>query len=132
MSSMQSKRCPTAGVEPEYPPQEVTDRLAGLLPEGALDEAVQGLRADELTGSGGLLSQLAGRVLEAALAAELTEHLGHPPGATPAAGNVRNGGTAKRVSTDLGPVEVRTPRDRDRVLRAGDRREAPDPARGPR
>ncbi len=114
MSSMQSKRRPGTGVEPsEQPPQEVVDRLAGLLPDDALDEAVQGLRADELTGSGGLLSQLAGRVLEAALAAELTEHLGHPSGATPAGGNVRNGGTSKTVSTDLGPVEIRTPRDRE-------------------
>ncbi len=66
-----------------------------------------------LTGPGGLLSQLAGRVLEAALGAELTEHLGHPPGSTPARSNVRNGVTSKTVSTDLGPVSVRTPRDRD-------------------
>ncbi len=45
--------------------------------------------------------------------AELTEHLGHPPGATPGALNVRNGSTSKTVSTDLGPVQVRTPRDRE-------------------
>ena len=32
---------------------------------------------------GGLLSQLAGRVVEAALEAELTEHLRHPPGGRP-------------------------------------------------
>jgi len=83
------------------------------LPDGALDDAVQGLRPEELTGPGGLLSKLAGRVLEAALQAELTEHLGHPPGAPPAGANVRNGATEKTVSTDLGPVEVRTPRDRD-------------------
>ena len=31
----------------------------------------------------------------------------------PAGANVRNGSTSKTVSTDLGPVEVRTPRDRD-------------------
>ena len=114
MSSMRSKRRPEPGVEhTEQPEQEVVDRLAELLPEGALDEAVQGLRPEELTGPGGLLSQLAGRVLEAALGAELTEHLGHPPGAMPAGFNVRNGATGKTVSTDLGPVSVRTPRDRD-------------------
>ncbi len=113
MSSMQSKRRPEAGAgNHDQPPEEVIDRLAELLPEGALDEAVQGLRPEELTGPGGLLSKLAGRVLEAALAAELTEHLGHPPGARPGGSNVRNGSTSKTVSTDLGPVEVSTPRDR--------------------
>ena len=113
MSSMQSKRRQPFGAEPPEAPEEVVDRLAGLLPDGALDDAVQGLRPEELTGPGGLLSQLAGRVLEAALQAELTEHVGHPPGAIPAGENVRNGSTAKTVSTDLGPVSVRTPRDRD-------------------
>ena len=93
--------------------EEVVDRLAELLPEGALDEAVQDVRPEEPTGPGGLLSKLAGRVLEAALQAELTEHLGHPPGAVPAGSNVRNGSTSKTVSTDLGPVEVCTPRNRD-------------------
>src|SRR4051812_29299091 len=52
------------------------DRLAELLPDGALDAAVKGLRPEELSGPGGLLSQLAGRVVEAALEAEMTEHLG--------------------------------------------------------
>jgi len=48
-----------------------------------------------------------------ALGAELSEHLGHPPGSRPTGANVRNGGAAKTVQTDLGPVRVRTPRDRD-------------------
>ncbi len=114
MSTMKSTRRPQQGAEiPDQAREEVVDRLAELLPEGALDEAVQGLRPEELTGSGGLLSKLAGRVLEAALQAELTEHLGHPPGAPPAGSNVRNGATSKTVATDLGPVSVRTPRDRD-------------------
>jgi putative transposase len=111
MSTMKSKRRPGAGAEP--PPPEVLDRLAGLLPEGALDDAVRGLSPEELSGPGGLLSQLAGRVVEAALEAELTEHLGHPPGGMPQGPNVRNGSTPKTVQTDLGPVEIRTPRDRD-------------------
>ena len=64
MSSMQSKRRQPFGAEPPEAPKEVVDRLAGLLPDGALDDAVQGLRPEELTGPGGLLSQLAGRVLE--------------------------------------------------------------------
>ena len=115
MSTMQSKRRPQTGADPEGagPPQEVVDRLAELLPEEALEDAVRGLRPEELTGPGGLLSRLAGRVVEAALEAEMTEHLGHPPGGRPQTGNVRNGSTAKTVQTDLGPGAVRTPRDRE-------------------
>src|SRR4051794_13035146 len=113
MSTMNSERRPRKGVEPAgQPPREVFDRLAGLLPEGALDDAVRGLSPEELSGPGGLLSQLAGRVVEAALDAEMTEHLGHEPGATPAGSNVRNGSTPKTVHSDLGPVEIKTPRDR--------------------
>jgi putative transposase len=98
----------------EAPPQEVVDRLAGLLPAEALEEALEGLQADEITGPGGLLTQLAGRVLDAALGAELTGHLGYPPGQAPPGGapNVRNGSTPKTVQTELGPVGIRTPRDR--------------------
>ncbi len=48
MSTMKSKRRPEPGAEPEghEPPQEVFDRLAGLLPEGALEDAVKGLRPE--------------------------------------------------------------------------------------
>src|SRR3954452_11182474 len=89
------------------------DRLTGLLPVEALEDALKGLAPDEITGPGGLLTQLAGRVIETALVAELTEHLGHPPGGAAQGPNVRNGAGRKTVSTDLGAVEVRTPRDRD-------------------
>lgn len=44
-----------------------------------------------LVGPGGLLNQLTRSVLETALNAELTEHLGHEHGGTPAAANMRNG-----------------------------------------
>src|SRR5215217_996387 len=95
--------------------EEVADRLAGLLPPDALQDALSGLAPEQITGPGGLLTQLAGRVLETALGAELTEHLGYPPGQAPpgGAGNHRNGSTAKRVHTELGTVEVKTPRDRN-------------------
>lgn len=72
-----------------------------------------GLAPDQITGPGGLIGQLAGRVIEAALAAELSAHLGHPHGGVPDGPNVRNGATAKTLQTDLGPVGIRTPRDRD-------------------
>ena len=94
-------------------PAEVAERLAGLLPEEALQDALKGLQPGEITGAGGLLSQLAGRVIQTALQGEMTDHLGHPPGGEPQGANVRNGRTAKTVSTDLGPVQIETPRDRD-------------------
>jgi len=92
----------------------VRDRLAGLLPEDALQDVLAGLGPEEITGPGGLMTQLAGRVLEAALGAELTGHLGYPPGEAPpgGSGNHRNGHTAKTVKTELGEVAIRSPRDR--------------------
>src|SRR4051794_30043661 len=95
-------------------PEEAVDRLAGLLPQDQLEHALEGLEPDQITGPGGLLTQLAGRVIETALGAELTEHLGYPSGQAPpgGAGNVRNGSTAKTLKTDLGEVQVKTPRDR--------------------
>lgn len=98
----------------EGPPEEVVDRLAGLLPPEALEEALEGLEPEEITGPGGLVTQLAGRVIETALGAELSEYLGYPPGEAPPGGgpNVRNGSTPKTLQTDLGPVEIKTPRDR--------------------
>jgi putative transposase len=99
---------------PESSVDEVRHRLAGLLPREELEDALKDLGPDEITGPGGLLTQLAGRVIETALGAELTEHLGYPPGEAPpsGAGNHRNGSTAKTVQTDLGSVTVHTPRDR--------------------
>lgn len=53
-------------------------------------------------------------LLERALGAELTHHLGYAPGATPdATGNHRNGTTPKTVLTDDGTVDLDVPRDRD-------------------
>jgi putative transposase len=92
-------------------PQALEDRLAGLLPADALKEALEGLAPEEITGQGGLLTQLAGGVIDAALVGELSDYLGYPPGQAPpgGAGNHRNGSIPKTVATDLGPVAVNTP-----------------------
>ena len=110
----QEKRESERSAESASPPDAVVDQLAELLPGDALEDALKGLSPEEITGPGGLLSQLAGRVIETALGAELTDHLGYPPGRAPAGKtvNVRNGGTPKTVQTELGPVEIKTPRDR--------------------
>ena len=68
-----------------------------------------------LTGDGGLLPALVANILQAGLNIELEDHLGYEPYAADGrgSGNSRNGGYPKRVITDVGPVEVRMPRDRD-------------------
>jgi putative transposase len=69
----------------------------------------------ELLGPNGLLNQLTKPVLETALEAEMTEHLGydkHDPAGRDG-GNSRNGTRAKTVFTEIGPVEIEVPRDTD-------------------
>lgn len=86
-------------------------------------------RGVELTGEGGFLPELVKAVLERAMNAELTEHLGyakHDP-AGRGSGNSRNGTTPKTLSTEVGPVRVDQPRDRagtfsSRLLPPGQRR----------
>jgi len=80
-------------------------------------ELVSRAREDgvDLTGDGGLLTSMVKEVLQAGLDVELSEHLGYerydPEGRN--SGNSRNGSYPKRVSTDVGPVELQMPRDRD-------------------
>ena len=103
----------------EMLPEEVGDRLEGLLPDDALQDALEGLRPEEITGPGGLMTQLAGRVLDAALGAELTGHLGLSAGAG-AAGRApatsATGTTPRRSRRSSVRSQVRTPRDRDGVV----------------
>ena len=69
----------------------------------------------DLVGPDGMLTKVTKSVLEAALGAELTEHLGyeaHDP-AGRGSGNSRNGTTRKVVHTDVGPVTLEIPRDRE-------------------
>jgi putative transposase len=90
-------------------PAGVNDDLIGQLVEQARTSGLQ------LTGEGGLLQQLTKRVIEAAMDGEITDHLGyekHDP-AGKDGGNSRNGSRAKTVLTDVGPVEIVVPRDRD-------------------
>jgi putative transposase len=99
---------------PGLPGGGLTDRPA--LSDELLDELLGGARtAQEIAGPDGLLGHLTRRLLERALEAEITEHLGYehghaPPGGT---GNARNGRPAKTVLTEQGTVRVRSPRDRN-------------------
>jgi transposase-like protein len=80
-------------------------------------DLVEKARADgvQLVGPGGLLTGLTKEVLETALEAEMSDHLGYDR--YDAAGrngeNSRNGARTKTVITEIGPVEIEVPRDRD-------------------
>jgi len=94
--------------------------LPGAPPEGLrawAQELVARSRQEgvNLTGDGGLLTQMVQEVLQAGLDVELTEHLGYGPydPAGRGSGNSRNGSYPKTVTTDVGPVELQMPRDRD-------------------
>jgi putative transposase len=102
-----------------------------LVEAGLLDDLMA--QVDEgslhLTGEGGFLPELVKRVLEAGLAAELTDHLGYEKHdrAGHGSGNSRNGSTPKRLGTEIGDIELATPRDRNgafepRLVPKGQRR----------
>jgi putative transposase len=80
-------------------------------------ELVDAARAEgvELVGPGGLLTGLTKTVLETALEAEMTEHLGYDKHEVEGRDgrNSRNGTRVKTVLTEIGPVEIEVPRDRD-------------------
>jgi putative transposase len=111
-----------AGAEPceatAAPPgilERLPDEMREKLPDELVDELLAGAKTEEeIVGPGGLLSQLTKRLVERAMEVELTDHLGYEPHQEPpgGAGNTRNGSTPKTLTTEHGPVEIRTPRDR--------------------
>jgi putative transposase len=104
----------SSGEPVREPAKEAVDRL---LHQGFLDDLMS--KVDEggvqLTGEGGFLPELVKRVLEAGLQAELTDHLGYEKHdrAGHGSGNSRNGVTAKRLGTEVGDIDLSTPRDRN-------------------
>ena len=101
---------PSAGPAAAALRELIDDRLLDALLQRSRD-AAGGLR---LTGEGSMLGELVKAVLERALEAELTAHLGyekHDP-AGRGSGNSRNGTIGKKVQTGIGPVPLEVPRDR--------------------
>lgn len=70
---------------------------------------------EEILGEGGLLKQLTKAVLERAMQAELTAHLGYEPhdAAGDNSGNSRNGKSRKTLKGDFGNLPIEVPRDRN-------------------
>jgi len=71
-------------------------------------------KPEDLIGENGLLKQLTRALVERALQAELTTHLGYekhsPEGHL--SGNSRNGASTKQLKGDFGTVQIEVPRDR--------------------
>ena len=83
------------------------------------EELLPGLLAnykkpEDLIGENGLLKQLTKLLVEKALDAELTEHLGHDrhESVANATGNTRNGKSKKTLKGDFGELPIEVPRDR--------------------
>ena len=70
---------------------------------------------EEILGENGLLKQLTKAVLQRALQAEMTLHLGHEKHSSVSnkSGNARNGSSAKTIKGDFGTMPIEIPRDRD-------------------
>src|SRR5512140_420154 len=72
-------------------------------------------KPEDLLGKDGLLKQLQKRLLEKAMGAELTEHLGYDKhdAAGDNSGNSRNGTSPKTLKGEFGNLALETPRDRN-------------------
>jgi transposase-like protein len=75
----------------------------------------RGLTQDEVVGQDGLIKQLTGRILQRALEAEMTEHLGYEKNSNAGdnSGNSRNGHTEKTVLLENQSAAIEVPRDRN-------------------
>jgi transposase-like protein len=99
----------TSTAQDANPETAERQRMAHRLVDQARAEGV------ELIGPDGLLIGLTKTVLETALEEELSAHLGydkHDPAGRKGE-NSRNGTRAKTVLTEIGPVTIEVPRDRD-------------------
>ena len=83
------------------------------IPKELIDQFVSGPMTPEAVQAASMAFKKA--LIERALGAELSHHLGYPPGATKPeeSGNQRNGRSGKTVLTEDGPLRIDVPRDRE-------------------
>ncbi len=90
--------------------------VTSTIKDEVLDELLRGYSSpDDLLGEDGLFKELKKRLLERALGAELSDHLGYEKGdpAGRGSGNSRNGHSVKTVLSEDGAIEIAVPRDRN-------------------
>jgi len=93
----------------------VAARMAALpsIPKELIDQFVTGPMTGDAVNAATVAFKKA--LIERALGAEMSHHLGYPSGASKpeaSAANQRNGRSAKTVLTDDGPLRIEVPRDR--------------------
>jgi len=143
----QPRRGASAAVPPVLPAEliaEAVDRATGRcrvrqalgvpkdrrISDEVIDELLAGASSEEeIAGKGGILAQLTKRLVERAMDAELTEHVGYEPHCEPPGGgaNQRNGTSPKTLITEHGKVPIEAARDRDssfepQIVKKGQRR----------
>jgi putative transposase len=93
----------------------IAAKMAALpsIPKELIDQFVTGPMTGDAVNAATVAFKKA--LIERALGAELSHHLGYPSGANKpeaSTGNQRNGRSAKTVLTDDGPLRIEVPRDR--------------------
>jgi len=86
------------------------------IPKDVLDALMKDYKnPEDLIGETGLLKQLTKQLLERAMQAEMTEHLGYEKNApsNKQTDNNRNGSYQKKVKGEFGNLDINVPRDRD-------------------
>jgi putative transposase len=71
------------------------------------------LTTEQISGPNGILKQLTKKILESALNAEMTDHLGYEKHQHGKGNNSRNGKTTKTVTSESGDLPLDVPRDRN-------------------
>ena len=96
---------PAEPVGPDLGDEQLPRALAGRAAAAGLS----------LAGEGGFPRRITKLVLEAGLETEMSSHLGYDKHEAVGrnGGNSRNGSRAKTVITEVGPVDIEVPRDRD-------------------
>jgi putative transposase len=111
---------PTSGSvlgDPGPQPVSARETVKKMTEAGLFDELFASIDSGslQLTGEGGFVPEMIKAVLERGLSVELSDHLGYERGdpAGRGSGNSRNGSTSKTLRSEIGPVELDTPRDRN-------------------
>ena len=96
--------------EPKIPKELLDQLITGPITQGEFETIYRALKK---------------AIIERAMSAEMTEHLGYKHGEPKPVGqtNQRNGTSGKTVITDYGPVEIEVPRDR-KAASSRDRRQS--------
>lgn len=89
----------------------VEDKLSALIPDPVKRKEIIGrlYKGDKILGENGIFTEMLQALVNAALEGEMVDHMDQVDESFP---NRRNGHTNKQVRSTLGPLDIKTPRDR--------------------